>query len=100
MVLAELARGARTAEERAFVVELSTRLRLITPTQLDWLKSGEIVRKLSKKHTFDVHKTREIHFDVLIALGARRIGGAVITSNREDFERIREHVSFTLVIAG
>jgi predicted nucleic acid-binding protein len=52
----------------------------------------------SYKHSFDVHKTREIHFDTLIALSARSIGGAVITANREDFDRIKEHIMFEIVI--
>jgi predicted nucleic acid-binding protein len=93
-----LGRGARTKEEREFVRDLSKRLRLITPTERDWLRSGEIVRKLSHKHSFDVHKTREIHFDTLIALSARSIGGAVITANREHFERIQDHIMFEIVI--
>ena len=97
VVLAELARGARTTEEGEFVVDLSKRLQLVTPTEQDWLSSGEVVRRLSKKHSFDIHKTREIHFDVLIALSARRLGGAVITTDREDFEKIQEYVSFELV---
>jgi predicted nucleic acid-binding protein len=98
VVLAELGRGARTKEERDYVRDLSKRLRLVTPTERDWLRSGEIVRKLSHKHSFDVHKTREIHFDTLIALSARSIGGTVITANGEDFERIQEHIMFGIVI--
>lgn len=77
--------------------DLSKRLRLVTPTERDWLKSAEIVRRLSHKNNFDVHKTREIHFDVLIVLSARSIGGAVITANRQDFERIKEHIMFEIV---
>jgi predicted nucleic acid-binding protein len=52
----------------------------------------------ARKHDFDVHKTREIHFDVLIAFSARSAGAVVITTNRDDFERIQEYVDFHLVI--
>ena len=97
VVLAELARGVRTKEDAEFLEDLTLRLQLVTPTERDWLRSGEVVRRLSSAHDYDVHKTREIHFDVLIALSARRIGAAVITANRVDFERIQRYVKFTLV---
>lgn len=98
VVLAELARGIRNKNERDFVEDLSSRLKLIAPVERDWLKSGELVRRLSQEHHYDIHKIREIHFDVLIALTARRIGGAVITENRKDFERINRYVDFELVV--
>ena len=98
VVLAELARGVRTTDEGQFVTDVSKRLRLVTPSERDWLRSGKIVKKLSQKHSFDVQKTREIHLDVLIALCSRSVGATVITTNREDFERIQEYVDFELVI--
>ena len=45
---------------------------------------------------FEPRKLRELHFDVLIALTARSHGAKVITSNRADFELIREYREFEL----
>jgi predicted nucleic acid-binding protein len=41
---------------------------------------------------------RDLHFDVLIALTARSNGARVITSNRADFELIREYRAFKLEV--
>ena len=43
-------------------------------------------------------KLRDLHFDVLIALTARSYGARVITSNRADFEMIRNYCKFKLEI--
>jgi predicted nucleic acid-binding protein len=43
-------------------------------------------------------KLRDLHFDVLIALTARSYGARVITSNRADFEMIRNHCKFKLEV--
>jgi hypothetical protein len=42
-------------------------------------------------------KAREIHFAVLIALCARRIGAVLITLNAADFRTILEYKKFDLV---
>jgi hypothetical protein len=47
------------------------------------------------KH-YDVHKTRDIHFDVLIALSARQIGAVLITRNADDFKAILKFTNFNL----
>jgi predicted nucleic acid-binding protein len=44
------------------------------------------------------HKLRELHVDVLIALTARSCGAKLITSNRTDFELIREYRDFELEV--
>ena len=97
VVLAELSRGARSEEELNFVQTLSKNLKIITPTERDWLKSGEIVRSLSIREAWETHKIRKIHFDVLIALTARRAGAALITNNVEDFRAIRNFIPFQLI---
>ena len=94
VVLAELARGARSAEMRRFVDGLARNLRIITPTEREWFDSGKIVCRLAAAQGYDVHKTREIHFDVLIALTARRIGAYLITCNAKDFTAIQKYVDF------
>lgn len=97
VVLAELARGARSSEMRRFVDGLAKNLRVIAPTEREWMESGKIVCHLVTERGFDVHKTREIHFDVLIALAAKRIGAFLITTNARDFEAIQRYVDFELI---
>lgn len=97
VVMAELSRGARSREMKRFVGELERSLLVIAPSERDWAESGRIVSQLAAAHGYDVHKTREIHFDVLIALTARRIGAVLITCNASDFSAIREHLNFKLV---
>ena len=97
VVLAELARGARSREMKRFVDDLGKNLRIIAPNEREWIQSGRIVSRLVTAKGFDIHKTREIHFDVLIALTARRIGACLITCNVDDFTAIREFLDFNLV---
>jgi predicted nucleic acid-binding protein len=49
-------------------------------------------------HGFESVKLRDLHFDVLIALTARSYGAKLITSNRADFELIREYRDFELEV--
>jgi predicted nucleic acid-binding protein len=97
VVLAELSRGARSREMRRFVDDLAKNLRIIAPNEREWMQSGRIVNRLVAAKRFDIHKTREIHFDVLIALTARRIGACLITCNVDDFTAIREFLDFNFV---
>ena len=97
VVLAELSRGARSAPMKRFVDDLAKNLRIIAPNEREWLESGRIVNRLVAAERYDIHKTREIHFDVLIALTARRIGAYLITCNAEDFTRVRRYVNVKLV---
>ena len=97
VVLAELSRGARSREMKRFVDDLAKNLRIITPNEREWIQSGRIVNRLVAAKGFDVHKTREIHFDVLIALTARRIGAYLVTCNVDDFTAVGEFLDFNLV---
>ena len=97
VVLAELSRGARSREMKKFVEDIRSNLLVVTPIENEWAVSGQLVNRIATARRFDIHKTREIHFDVLIALSARRIGAAVITSNRADFTAIREFINFKLI---
>jgi predicted nucleic acid-binding protein len=96
VVLAELSRGARSLAMKRFVRDLEKNLRIITPSEREWSKSGQLVSKIAVANRYDVHKTREIHFDVLIALGARRIGAVLITRNAADFKTILKYTRFNL----
>jgi len=97
VVLAELSRGAHSREMKKFCADLANNLVVIVPNERDWALSGSMVNRIATAKRFDVHKTREIHFDVLIALAARRIGAVVISSNRADFTAIREVMNFKLI---
>jgi predicted nucleic acid-binding protein len=98
VVLGELWRGATKPAERAFLKELQRNHPILTPTEKNWLESGEILGRICVEKGFSPQKLRDLHFDVLIALTARTYGARLITSNRADFEIIRSYRSFTLEI--
>jgi predicted nucleic acid-binding protein len=97
VVLAELSRGARSRTMRSFVDDLAKNLRVIAPNEREWIESGKILNRMASAKRYDINKTRELHFDVLIALTARRIGAYLITCNVDDFTAIRETLDFNLV---
>ena len=88
VVLAELWRGATKPQERKFLEALARNHPILTPTERNWLESGQILAKIYARKGFTPDKLRELHFDVLIALTARSHGARLITSNRADFEMI------------
>ena len=94
VVLAELWRGATKPAERAFLKELEKNHPLLTPTEKNWLESGQILAKIRTDKGFSPQKLRDLHFDVLIVLTARSHGARLITSNRADFELVREYREF------
>lgn len=98
IVLAELARGATSAAERRLVRELAASRPILTPTEKNWLESGELLAALRADRGFEPSKLRDLHFDALIAFTARAHGATVITANRGDFELIRSYRSFKLEI--
>jgi len=98
VVLSELARGATREMERSFVSTLAKNHPILTPTEKNWLESGEILSKVYMDNGFSSEKLRDLHFDVLVALTARNHGATVITSNKTDFELIRAYKDFYLEI--
>ena len=98
VVLAELWRGATTQAERTFLVALEENFLIFTPTEKNWIESGQILRKMQRSHGFEARKLRDLHFDLLIALTVRSHGARLITSNRADFELIREYQAFELEV--
>ncbi|MGD0234582.1 MAG: type II toxin-antitoxin system VapC family toxin [Syntrophorhabdales bacterium] len=94
VVLAELLRGATKPAERAFLRELEKNHPILTPTEKNWLESGQILDRVRADKGFSPEKLRDLHFDVLIALTARSYGARLITSNRADFELIRGYRQF------
>jgi predicted nucleic acid-binding protein len=98
VVLSELWRGATVAAERQFVRAIEESRPILTPTEKCWLESGQILAKMRGDKGFEPHKLRDLQFDVLIALTARAHGARLITSNRADFELIREYRDFKLEV--
>lgn len=96
VVLAELLRGAATPVDSAIIEFLRRNYPILTPTEKHWIESGQILAQMSKDKGFEPRKLRDLHFDVLIALTARAHGALLITSNRADFEVIREYQEFKL----
>ena len=80
-----------------FVDYMSRNFRIIAPNEREWEESGKIVGRLARAKGYDIHKTREIHFDVLIALTARKIGAYLITCDADDFTAVREVMDFNLI---
>ena len=97
VVVAELARGARSHQAKRFVEQLARNFPPVAPKEADWIRSGGIVRTLADRHDLDTNKIRDIHFDVLIALTARRMGAHLITCNVRDFQAIRQLLAFKLI---
>jgi predicted nucleic acid-binding protein len=91
VVLAELLRGVVGEAEHKFVRSLARNHPILSPTQKNWLESGEILARMRADQGFEPHKLRDLHFDALIALTARSHGARLITTNRTDFELINRY---------
>jgi predicted nucleic acid-binding protein len=98
VVLAELWRGATKPVEREFLQVLCRNHPILTPTEKNWLESGQILGKINADHGFLPAKLRDLHFDLLIALTARSQGARLITSDRADFEMIHGYRKLQLEI--
>ncbi|MGA2374421.1 MAG: PIN domain-containing protein [Candidatus Sulfotelmatobacter sp.] len=98
VVLAELMRGVIGQAESKFLRSLARHYPILTPTQENWLESGEILADIRADRGFDPHKLRDLHFDVLIALTARSHGARLITANRTDFELINRYREIKLEV--
>jgi predicted nucleic acid-binding protein len=96
VVLAELWRGATTPAEHLFLRTLERNHPILTPTQGNWLDSGQILAKIRSETGLTLEKLRSLHFDVLIALTARSHGALLITSNVGDFTLIQRYRKFEL----
>jgi predicted nucleic acid-binding protein len=98
VVLAELWRGAAKPSDRKFLLALARNHPILTPTQKNWLESGEILANIRADQGFEPRKLRDLHFDVLIALTARSHGARLITTNRTDFELISRYREIKLEV--
>jgi len=98
VVLAELWRGATRAAERDFLRTLEKNHPMLTPTERNWLESGQILGRMFVDKKLTSGKLRDLHFDVLIAITARSHGARLITSTRGDFEFIHHYRKFQMEI--
>jgi predicted nucleic acid-binding protein len=98
VVLAELWRAASSRVDRNAIEALEGNHAILTPTAANWLESGQILARIRTDKGYDPKRLRDLHFDVLIALTARVHGARLITSNRRDFELIREYRNFNLEV--
>jgi predicted nucleic acid-binding protein len=98
IVLAELWRGTTDAAERKFLLALAKTYLILTPTEKNWIDSGEILVSIRADRGFAPAKLRDLHFDVLIALTARSHGARLITTNRTDFELINRYREIKLEV--
>ena len=96
VVLAELWRGATKPAERKFLQALERNHATLTPTEKNWLESGQLLGKIRADKGLPPDRLRDLHFDVLIALTVRSHGARLITSNRSDFEMINAYRRFQL----
>jgi len=94
VVLAELWRGATSTIDHKILHTLERSHPIFTPTEKNWLESGQILAAIRADNGFEPAKLRNLHFDVLIALTARTYGATLITSNRANFELIRKYSAF------
>jgi predicted nucleic acid-binding protein len=98
VVLAELWRGASTRTERELLIRLARNRTVLTPTENNWIESGEVLGRMRADLGYSPGKLRDLHFDVLIALTVRTHGARLITSNRSDFEAIQRYRRFDLEV--
>lgn len=97
-MVAELWRGATKATEHEFLRALAKNSPILTPTEKNWVESGQILGKIRMDQGFEPAKLRDLHFDLLIALTARAHGARLITSDHGDFEIISRYRKFHLEV--
>ena len=98
VVLAELWRGAAKPSDREFLRILTKNHPILTPTERNWIESGEILARIRADRGLAPAKLRDLHFDVLIVLTARAHGARLITTNRTDFELINRYRKIKLEV--
>ena len=98
MAIAELYRGAHGRKDIRAIEDLTRHPIILTPTRAMWFRSGKILAGLAARHPLDPESLRRLHLDLLIALTARGIGAAVITTDRTHFELLRTEVPFPLIV--
>lgn len=88
VVVAELLAGGSSQSGRAGFIQhlLGTAEEVVTPSHDDWALAGNAVRILGGD---SVTTRRSFWNDLLIATSCARAGATLLTSNKNDFARIR-----------
>lgn len=98
IVLEELLAGCKNKKDLRQIQYLKNILeptgRIVTPTHHDWEQTGLLLGKFYSKNT----NAAKLTHDILIALSCRRNGVTLITENKKDFEFIKKHQPFKLII--
>ena len=70
--------------------------RVITPLFEDWKKAGKLVAAITRREPGRRPKVQQMLNDILLALGARRMGADFYTLNHDDFKLIHRYQPFSL----
>jgi predicted nucleic acid-binding protein len=101
VVLMELRLGADTTKRKKAVDRIKAAFpdtRLIAPTPKIFDRAGYLFRRMHGDDAGIQDRLGPIN-DLLIALTARQIGAAIVTSNLEEFRQISKHLHGLTVIA-
>jgi predicted nucleic acid-binding protein len=79
VVLAELWRGATRTAERDFLRTLGNNHPILTPTEKNWIESGEILSKIRADRGFAPSKLRDLHYAPMAPASSPR---TTLTSRR------------------
>ncbi len=71
--------------------------RMVVPAEKDWFECGSILSQMGRKYGYESIKKGRLVNDILIALGCKNIGAALLTSNHKDFQMIHKFVSFQMI---
>jgi len=81
-----------------FVSPMERAGRVVAPSFDDWQRAAAIMAAIERKEGSWRSKLPLLLNDILIALGARRVGAELVTHNGADFRLIRRHLDFGLRI--
>ena len=102
VVMLELYAGAFSPRDRRIVRGVVAAFdradRILVPAGVVYEDAGHVLRALQESSGYQVAGSPSLVNDVLIALSARSIAAAVVTSNARDFVAIRETRRFKLTV--
>lgn len=100
VVMMELLAGAHAVGDRTRLHDLFRTFqklgRLLVPSAEVYEDAGGVLRQFQAVHGSSLRQTHSLTNDVLIALSARAIGGAVVTQNQRDVLAIQSIRPFKL----
>lgn len=93
VVLHELRRGAQNRQAVRLIEDLlKNSTEILNPTDTDWWRAAQILQGLMARKTIQASRLKNLQNDCLIALCARRVGGVVITVDRNDFTLLEKSI--------